>query len=187
MVEPVNSWSDGGRGEEKWLEWERGKAGTRSWKVSVGEMVGGEEGGTLEKERDGRYVYARKRARDTRQRDRRRERAEQVEEREREEKREGGTGWLGSLGVKRSQQTHVSPKPERRSSSSCVLRTPFIPPRTRHIFVPPARNIHGAPSQPRGRAGGDATESFAARHRRSRKPSATDDSFPERILADCRV
>lgn len=35
-----------------WIEWERGKAGTRSWKVSVGEMVGGEEGGTLEKERD---------------------------------------------------------------------------------------------------------------------------------------
>lgn len=41
-----------------WIEWGRGKAGTRSWKVSVVEMVGGEEGGTQEKERDNSmYMY----------------------------------------------------------------------------------------------------------------------------------
>lgn len=45
-----------------WTEWERGKAGTRSWKVSVGEVVGGEEGGTLEKERDNSmYMHERER------------------------------------------------------------------------------------------------------------------------------
>lgn len=35
----------------------------------------------------------------------------------------GGTGSVGSLGVKRSQQTHVSSKPEGRLPSSC-LRSP---------------------------------------------------------------
>lgn len=42
---------------------------------------------------------------------------EQVEERERETQREGGTD---SPGVKRSQQTHVSSKPEGRLPSSCM-------------------------------------------------------------------
>lgn len=51
--------------EKKSVEWERGKAETRSWKVSVGEMVGREEGGTLEKEgSSGTRVHERARERD---------------------------------------------------------------------------------------------------------------------------
>lgn len=52
------------------MEWERGKAETRSWKVSVGEMVG-EEGGTPERRRETTYAYEKEKERKRGQRDRR--------------------------------------------------------------------------------------------------------------------